>query len=235
MYKKISLIVVSAGKGVRFDDEIPKQYCKFKNQKTILEYTLEKFIRLDCFSEYLVVINKAHLQFYEKFVKKSVRKYYKIIFGGKERKDSVYNALVNCSKNTNIVIIHDGVRPFFSKELVLKVINNTLKYDACVPVLPLRDTIKKVKNGFVEKTIPRDELFAVQTPQGFNYKKLLSAYEKWKHLNLTDEAWFFEKENLPVKIIKGELNNIKITYKEDMIFGEYLYEKSKLSPGRDRI
>jgi len=226
----IYTIIVSAGKGKRIGKNIPKGFLEIKG-KPLLFYSIEKF---KIFSSIIIVIPKDYL----KVLGKKLKVEYpdidmKIVSGGEKRQDSVLNGLEIIKNKEGIVLIHDVARPFVSRNLIEKVIDGTKKYGACIPVLKVSDTVKKVKKNIVEETIDRNKIFFAQTPQGFNVNIIKKAYEKGKKEKFigTDDASFVERMGITVHCIQGERTNLKITYPEDIIIGEtiskYLNEKDE--------
>jgi 2-C-methyl-D-erythritol 4-phosphate cytidylyltransferase len=140
----------------------------------------------------------------------------------------VWNALCEIVKHQpDIILIHDAVRPFVAGELILKIIQATKKYDAAVPTLPSKDTIKiSDGKGFLINTPDRNILFAVQTPQGFKTKVVVEAFQKAYADKFygTDDSSLVERLGKKVKIVKGEYRNIKITTKEDIHYASYHYK-----------
>jgi 2-C-methyl-D-erythritol 4-phosphate cytidylyltransferase len=136
------------------------------------------------------------------------------------RQDSVYNALkeLNC-KPDDVVIVHDAVRPFVSANLIDRMMNESVNYDCVIPGIPITNTIKKTNNkGIVVNTIPRENLWSIQTPQFFKYNKLMKAFDFAKANKLvgTDEAALMEYAGYKVKVVEGEKTNIKITTRKDV-------------------
>jgi 2-C-methyl-D-erythritol 4-phosphate cytidylyltransferase len=213
------LIIPAAGTGSRFNSKIPKQFIKL-NGKEIIVHTIEKFAKLKEINSIVIASQKEYFtKIIKLLISNEITKPVKIVIGGKERHDSVYNALLNsgCEKG-DIVLIHDSVRPFVSKKLIKKLIQASVIYKAVIPVIPLSDTIKVVNNGIISKTISREKLYRAQTPQVFEYSLLLEAFRKAKKTKFTgtDEASVAEHSNVKVKVMQGELTNIKITQKSDL-------------------
>ncbi len=210
------VIIVAGGKGKRFSHKIKKQFFKIAN-RTILEITLQKFISHQLIHRIIIVIPK------NENVKIHHKKIFKIVEGGEERKDSVANGLIsiiNHIKTKDNILIHDGVRPFVSHNLINKIIKE-LDYNNCViPGIEIEDTVKEINdNFFVVKTINREKLMRIQTPQGFKaflLKKFLKTLKENK-INFTDESSVFEFIGENVKVIDGEKSNVKITTKEDIM------------------
>ena len=167
--------------------------------------------------------------------------------GGKNRLESVKNALGCLPETCDTVLIHDGARPLVSQELVGRVLTSALERGSGVPSLPLTDTVKEVDGrGLAVKTIDRDALRAVQTPQGFNRARLLEAMEKAEG-SVTDDAGLLEKAGIPVYLVPGEGDNIKLTVPGDIAQAERIllsahpqrvgigYDAHRLVPGRPLV
>ena len=148
----------------------------------------------------------------------------KIVEGGAERQDSVYNGLKSLD-NTDIVLIHDGARPFLSERVIEEGISNARKHGAAAPGVMPKDTIKiKDENSFSKETLNRNELVAVQTPQVFKMELIKECHEKVKEEKkiVTDDTMVVESYGHKVFLYEGEYTNIKITTPEDLILAEYL-------------
>jgi 2-C-methyl-D-erythritol 4-phosphate cytidylyltransferase len=223
----ISAIIPAAGQGKRFGGETPKQFLKIGDQ-TIIEIALQKFVSLAEINYGVVVVSDNERSSFEtQFCNiDGFKQKFKIISGGIERQDSVYNGLKNIPPGTDIVVVHDGVRPLVSSRLIRNSIESAIKSGACITALPVKDTIKRVKNDTVLETIPRKHLWQVQTPQAFNYSILMEAHEKARDANFysTDESALVEWSGHPVKIIPGEHRNIKITTSADLELSRLLYQ-----------
>ncbi len=218
----ISVVIVCAGKGKRMGLKIPKQFLKV-NGIELFMYSVLTFQKLKEIKKIIVVVPKNYVEVTQKILKKYEIERGEVVEGGKERLHSVYNGLL-AAKGSTIVLVHDGVRPNISTSLIKRIIDGTKKYSTCIPVLPVTETLKRIRNGRI-KTIPRTEYFLAQTPQGFKYELLLKAYESAikKGSHLTDEAMAVELIGHPIKTIPGDRKNIKITYKEDLdIIERYL-------------
>jgi 2-C-methyl-D-erythritol 4-phosphate cytidylyltransferase len=150
-----------------------------------------------------------------------------LVSGGVRRQDSVYNALNHISaEDKDIIVIHDGVRPFVTKEQIIKTIDKALLYGSCILAISAFDTIKKIKNDyFIEKTIDRKNLYLAQTPQTFQYHIIKHAHEEARRIGFigTDDASLLEWLGFNVKIAKGSQLNIKITTPEDLILADSIF------------
>lgn len=221
--KKIA-IILAAGQGKRMKTSIQKQYLLIHN-KPVLYYSLAAFEQSSV-DEIIVVTGKDDISYCQMEIidKYSFHKVSKIVEGGKERYHSVYNGLNSISGNCSCVLIHDGARPCIRTEIIEDTIANTEKYKACVVGVPVKDTIKQINgDNFSENTPDRTKMWAVQTPQGFSYSIIKAAYEELLKCEspVTDDAMVVEKyTKIPVKLIMGSYENIKITTPDDMRIAE---------------
>jgi 2-C-methyl-D-erythritol 4-phosphate cytidylyltransferase len=222
--KKVTLILVAAGKGTRLNSKVKKQYLLIKD-KPVIYYSLHFFENNQSIDEVIIVTSKEDVLYCKEEVvlKYGFEKVKNIVAGGEERYQSVFAGL-EAVKNTDIVLIHDAARPFLTPEIIDNVIENALLYKAAVPAVNVKDTIRVAdKHMFSENTPNRDLLWAIQTPQAFDYHLLLQAYnalfaEKHEKLNITDDAMVIESMlKIKVKITQGDYRNIKITTKEDIV------------------
>lgn len=216
------VVIVAAGIGSRMRMGINKQFIKLGN-KEIIVHTIEKFYKNPNIQDIVVVIKENEYEFfYEEIIKKYKLKNIKIAFGGQQRQDSVYNGLKLLNKECDIVLIHDGARPFVSEYVIEKSIKEAKRCNAVVVGVPVKDTIKVVnERQEIIDTPNRDLLWAVHTPQTFKYNILLKAYEYAFENDFygTDDAMLVEKIGLKVKMIQDSYDNIKITTQEDLAIG----------------
>lgn len=143
--------------------------------------------------------------------------------GGKTRAESVRNGFQSLEwSDGDIVLIHDAARPLVSVELIQKIARIALEKGAVIPVMPISDTVKEIHEGFVLKTLDRDRLFSVQTPQGFRAEFLARAYKElpWQDRRWTDESSLVEALGVPIHAVEGERENIKITTPFDLKVAE---------------
>jgi len=214
------LIIPASGTGSRFGLKTPKQFYRI-DSKEILIHTLNRFNPNKRVKSIFVSTGKEYVKKIPSLVKKHrISKVSNVCVGGKHRQDSVYNALkeIDC-KPGDIIIVHDAVRPFVSDKLINRLMDESGKYDCVVPGLPLTNTVKRTnKSGIVINTVPRENLWSIQTPQFFKYEKLIKAFEiaKKKNITGTDEAALMEYAGFRVKVIEGESSNVKITTRKDV-------------------
>ncbi|MFL0249238.1 2-C-methyl-D-erythritol 4-phosphate cytidylyltransferase [Clostridium neuense] len=220
-------IIMAAGKGKRMKADINKQFILIKD-KPILAYTIEKFEKNSFIDQIVIVAAPEEVNFCKSEIvyKYSFKKVKKIVCGGKERQDSVLNGLI-AAKESDIVLIHDGARPFVDNRIISSGIEYAKLYGGAACGMAPKDTIKvKKSDGFSERTIDRSKLFCVQTPQCFKYEEILKAhmYAKEKNIPATDDTMLFEMAGNRVYLYEGSYNNIKITTPEDLYSAEKLID-----------
>ena len=219
----ISAIIAAGGQGRRMNSSVSKQFLNIKGHP-ILYYTLNKFEKMDELNSIVLVTGEADIDYTrEKIVKRYRFKKVELVSGGKERQDSVYNGLRKLSPQTDIVVIHDGVRPFVPRQIIESSSAAAVEYKAVGVAVPVKDTIKVVDSDNTIKSTPdRSTLWAMQTPQTFHYDIIMKAYEKAMAEGFygTDDTVLVERLGFPVKIIEGAYENIKITTPEDIVLAE---------------
>ena len=219
------VVIVAAGTGSRMNMGINKQFIKLEG-KEIIAYTNEKFYYNSNIEDIVVVVKEDESEFFKKeILDKYNFKNVKIAYGGKERQDSVYNGLKLLDEKCDVVLIHDGARPFVSDKIIDKSIEEAKEHKAIVVGVPVKDTIKVIDNDKnIVDTPNRSVLWAVQTPQTFDYNILIDAYKdafKNKFYG-TDDAMLVERIGYKVKMLEGSYNNIKITTQEDLNIGSQI-------------
>lgn len=219
-----SVIILAGGKGKRMNAKVSKQFILLKG-KPIIYYTIKKFIDNTNINEIILVLPKDEIEYFNKnILEKYSLKIDCIVEGGNERQDSVYNGL-KAVKYKDIVLIHDGARPFISNDIINKGIEYANLYGAAAPGVMPKDTIKlKDYESFSKSTLNRNELVAIQTPQIFKYKLIKECHEKIRDSNMlvTDDTMVVELFKNRVYLYEGDYKNIKITTPEDLIIAEYL-------------
>ena len=203
-------IILAGGESKRFNSKIPKPYHLYKN-KPLLLHSIDKAKNYGKFSKIVLVINKKHKSYIGKLKIKDI----KIIIGGRTRAESAYKALQGIkSYKIKNVLIHDAARPNFSLTLLDK-LHKELKLNDCViPAIKTTDSIKQKSLNKVTN-LKRENIYLIQTPQAFNYKKLYELQNN-KSTEVTDDSNLFVKAGKKIKIIKGEINNNKITINSDI-------------------
>ena len=224
----VTAIVLAAGKGLRLKSRIPKPLIEISSAPLII-YCLHTFSRHPYIKDIIVVANSKNIKnILHKIRQYRITKIKDVVLGGLMRQDSVINGLGAIDNNTELVLIHDAARPFIDKEAVTSVIKAAKTHDAAIVGVPVKATIKEVHgsrftvhgNLIVKKTLNRDNLWEVQTPQVFKKELILKAYNKFGGIEVTDDAMLVEKLGVKVRVVKGSYNNIKITTPEDLILAE---------------
>lgn len=220
----VSAIILAGGRGKRMGAEVSKQYIEVKG-KPILYYTLKKFIDCKAIDSIILVLPEDEIEYCKnEILEKYSLNIEKIITGGTERQDSVYNALQSIV-TTDIVLIHDGARPFVSDRIIEQGIEFAKEYGAAAPGVTPKDTIKiKNEECFSIETPNREKLVAIQTPQVFKFNTILECHEKVKRDNIvvTDDTMVAELYGNKVYLYDGDYTNIKVTTPEDLILAERL-------------
>lgn len=220
----VTAIIVAGGRGKRMGQGINKQFIKIGDIE-ILARTIEVFQNTDEINEIIVVCAESEIEYCKKNIigKYGLSKVVKIVPGGTERQDSVWNGLNSCKQDTDIVVIHDGARPFVTSDIIEESIKCAGECGACTTAVPVKDTIKRVgEDNYSIDTPNRKGLYAVQTPQTFKYELIMEAHKKSKSKGIlaTDDTTLVENMGVKVKIIDGSNTNIKITTAEDLIFAD---------------
>ncbi|MGQ9630732.1 MAG: 2-C-methyl-D-erythritol 4-phosphate cytidylyltransferase [bacterium] len=220
---RVEAIIAAAGRGTRMRSQVRKPYIPLCG-RPILLHTLEKFLFLKP-ENIIIVVEEEDIGLCRQIVRSDD---IRIIAGGLRRQDSVYNGLMRC--RGDIVVIHDGVRPFVTQKMIRDSIDAAWKHGAAIAAVPVKDTVKEGRGGAVERTLDRRRLFSVQTPQAFRREVILRAYEYARENNLegTDDAFFVEASGGAVHIVPGSYDNIKITTPEDLFFAEVIMEHTGL-------
>lgn len=214
--KKITVIVVAAGRGSRFGGDLPKQFLKI-GEKTVLERAIEPFQDHPAVDGIIVAASEEYLEHCRRLCSR-FDKTEAVVCGGEQRQDSVFACLERVEDG--LVMVHDGARPSVTQDVIDRVIDGAYNHGASVPCVPVKDTIRQMKDsgGLLSATLDRSSLFCVQTPQGFHTQILKGAYEKAKTDGFvgTDDAGLVERLGEPVSITEGDYANIKITTREDL-------------------
>ncbi|MGJ7044209.1 2-C-methyl-D-erythritol 4-phosphate cytidylyltransferase [Thermoanaerobacterium thermosulfurigenes] len=220
----ISAIIVAAGKGRRMGTKLNKVFLKL-NGKPVLYYTLNVFEKLLELNEIVLVVSNEDIDYCRREIvdKYNFKKVRRIVAGGMERQESVFNGLKAVDSRCDIVMIHDGARPFIDKTTLKKGIEESKLHSAVGIAVPVKDTIKVVDDdNFVVSTPDRTNLMAIQTPQIFEYRLIYEAHLKAMEDGFlgTDDTVLVERLGHKVKLVEGSYRNIKITTPEDLIISE---------------
>jgi len=230
---KTVAIIPAGGSGKRIGGNLAKQYLSLSGIP-LLAHTLITFQRSSVIDDIFLVVPPEDLQYVRKMIieKYGLSKVSQILTGGRQRQDSVKNGLDVVGGDHSIVVIHDGVRPFISEEMIHQVVMGALKEKAVTFGVPVKDTVKMIDpGGWVRETLNRDGLWLTQTPQAFERQVIKRAYQMAgeDHFYGTDDAALVERIGIRVKMIPGSYDNIKITTKDDLVLGEFLINRRKES------
>lgn len=218
---KTVAIIPAAGSGIRMGSDRAKQFMELDG-RPLLAVTLQPFQDCRKVDEIILVVPSGDMDYCQKEIvdRFKFHKIKKIVSGGKRRQDSVRFGLEAVGEHDGLVLIHDGVRPAIDKAFIERVIETAKTHRAVITALPAKETVKEV-NGRREvvKTYDRQKVWLVQTPQVFHYKDILAAHQKaalegWD--DATDDSALIEKMGIPVKVVKGLENNIKVTTSYDL-------------------
>lgn len=219
--EKISIIIVAGGSGTRMGADIPKQFLLL-NGRPMLMRTVDTFKEALPDSDVIVALPKESIALWLSlcgeygFVTE-----HRVAEGGNTRFHSVKNSIAAISEDTDTVLVHDGVRPLVSKELVIRVANAVPACGAVVPLVPLVDSLRKISGG-ATVAADRSQYAAVQTPQGFRYEYIVGAYGQEYRDSFTDDASVVESYGVKIFSVDGEASNIKITSPVDLAVAEIL-------------
>ena len=224
----VSAIIVAAGKGIRMMGTMRKQYLDLSG-RPVLAHSIMAFDSCTLVAEIYLVVPKEDVEYCQNKILSllDLKNQINLVHGGAKRQDSVYNGLQAITKNTDTVVIHDGVRPLIHPEELKECILGSKKYGACILGTPASDTLKRVdKSGIIEATLPRENIWLAQTPQAFQYDLILKAHETARRDGYvgTDDASLVERLGEDVKIINGGRFNIKITKKEDLAVAKAMFD-----------
>ena len=223
---KVGAIIPAAGRGKRIGASVPKQFLEIQG-KPLLHHTLTVFASCKLIDYVVLVMPRADV---DEIGGDWLNKYAivrEVVVGGEQRQDSVYNGFNSLEEGTDIVVVHDGVRPFTTPQMITATVEAAQQHGAAITAIPVSDTVKQAVDGFVKQTVPRDGLWRVQTPQAFQRGLLQQAFKKAKKDSYygTDEGSLVEYLGERVKIVPGSELNIKITRKEDLVLGESLLSR----------
>ncbi len=231
---KVVAIVPAAGKGIRIGGAgVREKPYLLLGDKPILAHTLIALSNCEVIDEIVVVVSKSARSICQAEIidKYGLHKVKKVVIGGPTRSDSVFNGLKELDRSHELVLIHDGNRPFVTKDMVNGVVEEVAKSCACILAVRIVPTIKEIDEDLkVVRTLERSRLWAVQTPQAFRRELILRAYESAGEQRslVTDDSTLVERIGYKVKVIEGSRQNFKITTQEDLVAAEaFLFRHRK--------
>ncbi|MDD6308682.1 MAG: 2-C-methyl-D-erythritol 4-phosphate cytidylyltransferase [Clostridia bacterium] len=223
MQKKITAIIPAAGKGTRMGAEINKVFLEVLGH-SVFAWTLRAFEDCTVIHEIVVVTGEEDIFLCRDIIaEEGFTKVRAVLRGGATRAASVY-AGISAAEDASMVVIHDAARPLVTPEIIERVVQSAEEHGAAIVAVPVVDTIKETENGFITKTVKRDKLYGAQTPQVFARQTILHAIEKYGE-DITDDASAAEQAGIPVAIVAGSYENIKVTTPFDMAVCEMILRR----------
>jgi 2-C-methyl-D-erythritol 4-phosphate cytidylyltransferase len=226
-------LVPAAGRGLRMGGSVPKQFLSLGGEPLIIQ-SLRMLQAAPVIDQIILAVPFADIEYCEREIVSRHRftKVTKVVAGGAERQDSVRCALARVPPDTEIVLIHDAVRPFVTIQMIAEVVAAAKKEGAAIIALPMRDTVKQVRtDGTIERTVDRTLLWLAQTPQAFRWDWIEAAHKKAhaEGIRATDDAFLVEWLGYPVTVVEGSGENIKVTRPEDLVIAEAILASRKAS------
>lgn len=225
----IHVVIVAAGSGTRFGGGIPKQYQLLDGRPVVIR-TIEAFRRVLPDSRIQLVISESMEPLWNELAAEAGFESPRTVYGGATRFESVKNALEDIREagveDGDIILVHDGARPLVTPAMVERVVEETHRSGAVVPVVPVTDSLRQVAADGSSRQVERSVIRAVQTPQGFDARLLLAAYDGGYRPEFTDDASVVEAYGKPVALVDGDLRNIKITNRGDLEIAEVLLKNT---------
>lgn len=224
-----SAVIVAAGRGSRMNMDKNKQYIDIKG-KPVIARTLQAFEDNRFINEIVLVVNERDILYCKQAIVEEYgfNKVKTLVAGGNHRQESVYNGLCEVSGKCEVVLIHDGARPFVRDECIEDSIHAADEFSAACVAVPVKDTIKiSDVGGFIKQTLDRSVLWSIQTPQAFKFDVALKAHRRAIEQGYTgtDDAVLAERLGYKVKLVMGGYDNIKITTQEDLNIAEAIAEQ----------
>jgi 2-C-methyl-D-erythritol 4-phosphate cytidylyltransferase len=229
---RVVAVIPAAGAGIRMGAGLPKQFLSLGG-KAVLALTLEAFERCSAIRTVVLVVPAEQVGYCGREIVcgHGLKKVRRIVAGGARRQDSVRYGLEACPKECDIVVVHDGVRPLVRPVLIQRVVAEARKHGAAIAALPARETVKEIlPGGWVGRTLDRSKIWMVQTPQAFRLKDLTEAHKRaveqgWEEM--PDDAAMLERSGVPVRVIEGAEDNIKVTTPNDLDVALFMLDRQR--------
>ena len=227
-------IITAGGSGTRIKSVKKKQFIEIMN-RPLLFWTIDKFASHPDINQIIITLPKDEIEINKTIIEKEYQNSsILIIAGGKQRQDSVHNALVTCPKDTDLVLIHDGVRPFISQIDISNLIKKAQQKKAVIPISKVKNTIKKIEQDKVVTTVQRDNLVNAFTPQVFQYKLIRQCHDDAKKIDFycTDDAALLEQFGHTVYTLECSSHNFKITDQFDLEIAKSIIKNNLLGENK---
>ncbi len=223
-----SAVIVAAGAGKRMGEDINKQFFELNGVPVVVR-TLEIFAKSSFINEIILVLSNNDILYFKNHILAggTFNKLSSVVTGGRTRQISVFNGLQRVSPGTDVVLVHDGARPFVKDDVLKNCIFGAMELGGACAGIPVKDTIKKTDGKLIKETLDRSCLWAIQTPQAFKYHILMDAHKKARAEGFsgTDDSVLVERTGIRPGIVMGGYDNIKITTKEDLDLAQIILEK----------
>lgn len=225
-------IIPAAGTGIRMGGGTPKQFLSLEGVP-IFVHTLRKFAAADAIDEIFLALRPEDMERAQKDIEREhFAKPVRLVAGGATRQETVTRALAEAPRTTELVVVHDAVRPFIELEMIQRVVEAARKDGASILGIPSVDTVKQIERQTILGTIPRERIVLAQTPQAFRYSIIQEAFARAAAdgFNGTDEASLVERLGYTVTVLMGSDRNIKITKPSDLPLARlYIAQEKELS------
>lgn len=219
---QLNVIIVAGGKGLRMGGELPKQFIEIGG-KPILMHTIDTFFRFDSWIRIILVLPESHREYWQDLCQKyNYDVPHVVTTGGETRFHSVKNGLALV--DDGLVAVHDGARPFASEELIGRCFLAARDNAAAIPIVDATDSLRQIQEDGKSRIIDRSKIKQVQTPQVFSVELLKKAYEQEFSNVFTDDASVVETLGQEIKLVQGEITNIKVTTPIDLKIGELILQ-----------
>lgn len=224
---RTTAIIAAAGSGTRLRSDTPKQFLELAG-KPVIVHTLERFQAAPSVDAIVLVLAEDRIEAYRPETAQ-IAKVTGIVKGGDTRAESVLNGLTAVDRETAIVAVHDGARPFVSVDEIERTIAKAKQMGAACLVAPVTDTIKSIRGSEISATLDRQKLRRALTPQAFRIEVLRRAFEMADELDetVTDESYLVERLGHPIELVEGSSRNIKITHAEDLAIAEAMMSRDR--------
>lgn len=225
---RVTALIVAAGIGSRMGGPVNKHLLLIAG-RPVLAHTLCAFQACPAIDDIVLVAGQDRLDVYQSIVTdEGITKLRSIVAGGETRQESSANGLAFVG-DADIVCVHDGARPLVTQRVITDSVQQAALHGAAIVAVPVKDTIKlSTESGFVQETLQRERLWQVQTPQAFRTELLRRAQSAAQGVFVgTDDSVLVERMGLPIKIVRGDYSNIKITTVDDLVVAEYLLQQMK--------
>lgn len=235
---RFAVIVAAAGRSSRFGSRSPREKKVFRELqgRPVWLRSVEAFADRPDVAQTIVVVSPEDLDWFkEKYAPNLGFRDLEIVAGSAERSDSVLNALAKVQSDIDFVAIHDAARPLIVKQWIDEIFQAAIEHGAAIPATSIGSTLKRVSGGTISETVPRDQLFAAQTPQVFRRELILEAYAQRGDFQPTDESSLVERLGHAVHVVNGSSMNLKITTQEDLKIAGALLSILPREKGLDAI